>query len=642
MNKSSAFSDRRLPRHAGIALCVTWILCSAATSLSAAGNTIEIPAQTDWTDHGWILNPGPNGSWDKYLNGMMTASVIKKNGVYYLYYGGACCYSTPLGSVTDRAIGVATSTDGINFTKHSGNPIITWQPKNGPEEGAASSAATVDPNGQIVLYYGANTEESSSTVNADSRLAVSGNGKSFADKGIVLNHNDNSVWGSGDELFPIIAFEDSGSWYQYYLPNGSPQGRTLGVAWGPARNNLTNSAAARDGKAIQAWGVGGGAVRIAAGTYALFINDVRDPKTEVRTVSTSSPATLSKPVEVYQWPDVAQFTVLLDTEVNTWFMYYRNAAQNRYGVKTAPAAGNSASSPPSRVTGLTVAGVTSSTVDLVWNSSTDEDSSTYRYHIYRDGQLAGTTGSVTFRDTDLAPGTTYGYQVSAVTQDGVEGTKSYNKSATTTNPTPGTPSRVTGVTTSRITSSSVDLAWQKSSDPNSGGYRYHIYRDSQLVGSTTSTSFRNAGLSPGSTYGYQISAVNSSGAEGPKSYKKSVTTTSSTSEPPSQVMGLAVGNVTSATVDMTWKESTDRNSVTYRYHIYRGDQLVGTTNRSSFRDKGLKPETAYKYQISAITSDGVEGPKSMRRWAKTSDSPNDVFLDGLESGNVNSWSGIRD
>ena len=45
-----------------------------------------------------------------------SASDDKKNGVYYIYYCGRYA--------PDYRIGLATSTDGINFTKFSGNPII--------------------------------------------------------------------------------------------------------------------------------------------------------------------------------------------------------------------------------------------------------------------------------------------------------------------------------------------------------------------------------------------------------------------------------------------------------------------------------------------------------------------------------------
>jgi sucrose-6-phosphate hydrolase SacC (GH32 family) len=78
-----------------------------------------------------------------------------------------------------RAIGVAVSSDGINFKKYTGNPVLTWFPNKYGEEGAVSSGVTLDKDGNVVLYYGANTQESATTVNADGRVAVSPDGLSF-------------------------------------------------------------------------------------------------------------------------------------------------------------------------------------------------------------------------------------------------------------------------------------------------------------------------------------------------------------------------------------------------------------------------------------------------------------------------------
>ena len=52
-------------------------------------------------------------------------------------------------------------------------------------------------------------------------------------------------------------------------------------------------------------------------------------------MSLQSPYNLSEPVEIYQFDDVQQATLLLDAEAQTWFMYYRTY-ENSYGVKTAP------------------------------------------------------------------------------------------------------------------------------------------------------------------------------------------------------------------------------------------------------------------------------------------------------------------
>ena len=44
---------------------------------------------------------------------------------------------------------------------------------------------------------------------------------------------------------------------------------------------------------------------------------------------------MSEPVAVYQFDEVQQAVLLLDRELETWFMYYRTH-ENSYGVKLAP------------------------------------------------------------------------------------------------------------------------------------------------------------------------------------------------------------------------------------------------------------------------------------------------------------------
>jgi hypothetical protein len=201
---------------------------------------------------------------------------------------------------------------------------------------------TLDTNGNIALYYGANTAFDATNVHTDGRLAISGNGFNFTDIGVVLPHDDSTIWGSGDELFPIATIQDAGQWIVYYLPNGSGVGRNLGVAWGNARDNLSSSAAARSGTStIGAWGMAGKA-KVGPDTYAIFTNLVTDSRIEVRLMSPDAPDNLTAPVEVYRFAGVNQATILLDEEHDTWFMYYR--AGDRFGVKTAPA---SPSKPPS-------------------------------------------------------------------------------------------------------------------------------------------------------------------------------------------------------------------------------------------------------------------------------------------------------
>jgi chitodextrinase len=68
--------------------------------------------------------------------------------------------------------------------------------------------------------------------------------------------------------------------------------------------------------------------------------------------------------------------------------------------------------PPTVPTNLSVAGVSSSTVSLVWVSSTDNVGVT-GYSIYRAGVLIGTSSTASYTNSGLAPSTTYSYAVSA-------------------------------------------------------------------------------------------------------------------------------------------------------------------------------------------------------------------------------------
>lgn len=308
-----------------------------ATETQTSEPIIRIPSQTDWVDYGLILEAGVEGEWDLFLWGGFAFSVIKKDGTYYLYYQGSSDYRTEFDeTVLWRAIGVATSQDGIHFTKYEGNPILTWFPNQNGEEGAVSSGVTLGEQGETILFYGANTQESRTTVNADVRVASSLDGSSFTDLGIVLNHKDRSVWGSGDELFSVDAIYDSRQWIVYYIPNGTSESGRLGVAHGNQYNLLDQtSVVTSGGQPISVWGTASHA-KLSQDTYALVLNNVREHRTEVREVSLQAPNIVSEPLAVYQFDEVQQAVLLLDEENEIWFMYYRTH-ENSYGVKLAPA-----------------------------------------------------------------------------------------------------------------------------------------------------------------------------------------------------------------------------------------------------------------------------------------------------------------
>jgi len=78
------------------------------------------------------------------------------------------------------------------------------------------------------------------------------------------------------------------------------------------------------------------------------------------------------------------------------------------------------------------------------------------------------------------------------------------------------------LTATVVSSNQIDLNWSAVS----GAVSYKIFRAGILIASSTTNSYSDTGLSPGTTYSYTVSAVNIDGAESPQSSSVSATTLS--------------------------------------------------------------------------------------------------------------------
>ena len=87
------------------------------------------------------------------------------------------------------------------------------------------------------------------------------------------------------------------------------------------------------------------------------------------------------------------------------------------------------------------------------------------------------------------------------------------------------PAQVTGLTVTTVSSSQLDLSWNPVPDADLD--HYNIYRDGVFIGTSVTTSYSDTGLSPSTTYTYEVSAVDTSGNEGQKSSPVSGTTSPS-------------------------------------------------------------------------------------------------------------------
>ena len=152
---------------------------------------------------------------------------------------------------------------------------------------------------------------------------------------------------------------------------------------------------------------------------------------------------------------------------------------------------------PSAPTGLNaIAGDTE--VTLAWNTV----SGAVSYKVYRDGVQVATPARISYSDSPLNNDTTYGYQVSAVNAAG----ESARSAAITAQPHAQGPSAPTGLN-AVAGDGQVALSW----DPIAGATSYVVYRNGAKVGTSTQHTFSDNGLTNGTPYTYQVTAVNARG-----------------------------------------------------------------------------------------------------------------------------------
>ncbi|MGV6814007.1 MAG: hypothetical protein ACWA5W_03240 [Phycisphaerales bacterium] len=94
-----------------------------------------------------IALDGRPGQWDQYLE---TVHVMKVGDEFWMYYTGYIPNETIL--VSPYEIGLATSPDGINWTRVSDDPVYRLA-QSGPDNGAMTSPAVVQWNGMFFMIY---------------------------------------------------------------------------------------------------------------------------------------------------------------------------------------------------------------------------------------------------------------------------------------------------------------------------------------------------------------------------------------------------------------------------------------------------------------------------------------------------------
>jgi chitodextrinase len=167
------------------------------------------------------------------------------------------------------------------------------------------------------------------------------------------------------------------------------------------------------------------------------------------------------------------------------------------------------------------------------------------------------------------------------------------------------PSAPGNLTANSTTAASVTLGWTASTDPpNAGVAGYRIYRGATEVGTTQQTTFTDTGLTPSTTYAYQVKAYD---AAGNQSAAASIEATTIADSQAPAAPGSLHANPGNGTVQLTWNAPFDEVGVTgYRIRRNGSPTPIATVSTLNHTDSGLSNGTAYTYDVRAIDAAGNE------------------------------------
>ncbi|HIE04459.1 MAG TPA: hypothetical protein EYP61_06830 [Candidatus Latescibacteria bacterium] len=266
-------------------------------------------------------------------------------------------------------------------------------------------------------------------------------------------------------------------------------------------------------------------------------------------------------------------------------------------------------------------------VRLSWDMNLELDLS--HYDVYRSTGLKGEFSRINpehvpgdspvYLDTTMREGRPYFYKVSATDFSGNVSRRSNAVSVLVEDATP--PEPPTGLIW-EPEGRGVIVRWRPSLAEDLRGY--YVYRgrtrdimtrlNGSPVGPDTTWFFDggygDAGLRPGGSYYFGVSAVDSSWNESPMALLE---LTMPDDEPPSPPSTLAVEVKDDGTVRLAWNPSPSSDVVKYR--LYRrpvgGEpELLGELSRGvrSFADGGVEKGVRYVYAVTSVDRAGNEGP----------------------------------
>ena len=525
------------------------------------------------------LPPGAPSAVADNATAVVTWSPAEGNGAgvdAYEVQGGGQTIST--GGSTTATFGGLTNGVPVQFTVRAHN-AAGWSEWSAPSPavtpdvvpGRPAAPAVQFGNGQLTVTWSPPANEGSAINNYN--LEIGGNAGEVRAVGNRTTYVWDGLQNGAEYTFRVQAVNQKGegewsasSAAEHPLTTPDPTGTPVGTRG--------------DGYIDLVWSPGGnGGDQITQ--YRVQINSTG----ETRAVNGTS----------YRWPSLPN-----GQAQSFQVQAYNRAGWGPFSASSTPVTPCGAPTAPTGV--QATPGDQSATV--TWGPSDARGCAISQYTVRASGGGSTTVGGGTTTATvgGLSNGTTYTFTVVATNEVGNSPAGGPSNAVVPAGP-PGPPN----LTNADPSVGCVSLAWS-AADPNgSAVLRYEVSINGggwQSVGNTTS--HRVCGLQEGTTYTFQVRAVNGVGP-GAASNTRSATTPGR----PNQVGGLSVAAPDRNTVTASWSTPNGNGSPVTSFDVEIDPGGVSSTTANSMRWDGRTPDTVYRVRVRAINA---VGPGAWSNW----------------------------
>jgi len=181
------------------------LLKSTLFILSTLTFTLNMSAQIDWNryENNPIIDVGSDGTWDSRVS--VPTSVIFHNGIYKAWIVGVD--ETDIGK-----IGYATSTDGIEWNKYENNPVLVPGNQGEWDEANTDHACVLIIDSIYQMWYMGENEHSARIGYATSSDGINWD-KYIGNP--VLDLGSQGSWDENEVLHPSVVF-DGNTYHMWY------------------------------------------------------------------------------------------------------------------------------------------------------------------------------------------------------------------------------------------------------------------------------------------------------------------------------------------------------------------------------------------------------------------------------------------